>query len=77
MSATELLKRSLTIKGHRTSVALEAPFWQALDEIADRRGISRAALITEIDAARVGESLSSAIRVYVLDHFRKCATVDG
>ncbi len=51
-------------------MALEAPFWQALDEIAGARGLSRAALVTEIDAGRGAENLASAIRVFVLGHFR-------
>lgn len=63
-------KRSITIKGHRTSVSLEQPFWQALGEIADANAVSLAALITEIDANRDTENLSSAIRLYVLNRYR-------
>jgi predicted DNA-binding ribbon-helix-helix protein len=63
-------KRSLTIAGHRTSVSLEEPFWQALKEIAQARGLALAALITEIDDARGDMNLSSALRVHVLAHFR-------
>ena len=63
-------KRSITIKGHRTSVSLEQPFWQALGEIADAKAVSLAALITEIDANRDTENLSSAIRLYVLNRYR-------
>jgi predicted DNA-binding ribbon-helix-helix protein len=64
-----LRKRSVVIQGHRTSLSLEQPFWDALKEIATRRGLSLARLIAEIDAARSG-NLSSAARVYVLDVLR-------
>ncbi len=66
------MKRSITIAGHRTSVSVEDPFWQGLVEIAARQGKSAAALIAEIDRARSDRSnLSSAIRVFVLGHYRK------
>jgi predicted DNA-binding ribbon-helix-helix protein len=65
-----LRKRSLSIAGHRTSVSLEEPFWDALKEIADARGRSVQALVGEIDAAREGRNLSSAIRVFVLAQAR-------
>lgn len=66
------MKRSITIAGHRTSVSVEDPFWQGLVEIAAHQGKSAAALIAEIDRARSGRSnLSSAIRVFVLGHYRK------
>jgi predicted DNA-binding ribbon-helix-helix protein len=58
-------KRSVDIAGHRTSVSLEAPFWDALADIAARRKISINQLIAEIDKERVG-NLSSALRVFVL-----------
>ena len=64
-------KRSVTIAGHRTSVSLENEFWDALAEIASERGISISALIAEIDEARGNRGLSAAIRVHVLDRFRK------
>jgi predicted DNA-binding ribbon-helix-helix protein len=60
------VKRSVAVAGHRTSVSLEAPFWDALKDIAAARGISVQALIGEIDAGRGGANLSSAIRVFVL-----------
>ena len=58
-------KRSVDIAGHRTSVSLEAPFWDALAEIATRCKVSVNQLIAEIDKERVG-NLSSALRVFVL-----------
>lgn len=65
-SANGVVKRSVAIAGHRTSVSLEAPFWAALRQIAVARGISVQALIGEIDARRGSQNLSSAIRVHVL-----------
>jgi len=61
-----ITKRSVMIAGHRTSVSLEDPFWDALRGIAEARGLSVQALIGEIDAGRDGQNLSSAIRVFVL-----------
>ncbi len=60
-------KRSMTIAGHRTSVALEPEFWAAIDALARRRGLPLAALVAEIDAARAPtRNLASALRVAVL-----------
>lgn len=59
-------KRSLTIAGHRTSIALEPEFWDGLEALAHRRGIRLAALIEDIDRARETPNLSSALRVAVL-----------
>ncbi len=60
-------KHSLTLRGHRTSVSLEDPFWQAFVQIADSENIPLNALATQIDAARkVDAGLASAIRVFVL-----------
>lgn len=58
-------KRSVDIAGHRTSVSIEAPFWDALRDIAERKKVSINELIATIDGAREG-NLSSAIRVFVL-----------
>lgn len=62
-----VVKHSLTIAGHRTSISLEAAFWARLRGEAERRGLSLAALVAEIDAARDGANLSSAIRVHLLE----------
>ncbi|PIE07259.1 MAG: aryl-sulfate sulfotransferase [Rhodobacterales bacterium] len=69
-------KHSLTLRGHRTSVSLEAPFWEAFREIAAERGQGINALAAEIDEARgVSAGLASAIRVFVLDHnLQHCAS---
>lgn len=61
----DVRKRSVEIAGHRTSVSIEQPFWDALKDIAHAQGISVNDLIATIDGAR-GKNLSSAIRVYVL-----------
>ncbi len=62
---TSIRKRSVEIAGHRTSVSIEQPFWDALKDLADREDISVNVLIAKIDGARE-HNLSSAIRVYVL-----------
>jgi predicted DNA-binding ribbon-helix-helix protein len=59
-------KRSLTIAGHRTSIALEPEFWAGLEALATKRGLRLAILIEEIDRTRDGPNLSSALRVAVL-----------
>lgn len=61
-----IVKRSIMIAGHRTSISLEQPFWEELKRLAAVRGISAAALIAEIDQGRTRQNLSSAIRVHVL-----------
>lgn len=64
-------KRSITLKGHRTSIALEEEFWAALDRIAEEQKRTVPSLVYEIDRNRLGRSpapgLASAIRVYVLN----------
>jgi predicted DNA-binding ribbon-helix-helix protein len=62
-----LIKRSFTLAGHRTSVALEKDFWQALEAIAADRRRTMAALVAEVDAARdPNQSLASALRIFAL-----------
>jgi predicted DNA-binding ribbon-helix-helix protein len=69
-----MAKRSITIAGHRTSVSIEAPFWQALGEMAAAKGMSHTTVIAEIDRDRPqGVNLSSAIRLSVLAWFREKA----
>jgi predicted DNA-binding ribbon-helix-helix protein len=61
------VKHSLTLKGHRTSVSLEAEFWDAFQRLARQRGLSINELAAEVDAGRSGDvGLASAIRVFVL-----------
>jgi predicted DNA-binding ribbon-helix-helix protein len=66
-----IVKRSVSIAGHRTSISLEEPFWEGLREIAERDKISIQALIGRIDAERGAQNLSSAIRVFVLTDLRQ------
>lgn len=60
------VKRSFSIRGHRTSISLEAAFWEALKDAASREGVPLAALIARIDEARGSAGLSSAVRVWIL-----------
>lgn len=62
-------KRSVVVAGHRTSVSLEPDFWAGLGVLAGARGLSLNETVTEIDRSRDG-SLSSALRLAVLAHFR-------
>ena len=63
-------KRSITIKGHKTSVSLENQFWDCLSEIAVERGVTPRAPVTAIDADRQHPNLSSVIRIFVLQFYR-------
>lgn len=71
-----LLKRSLKIAGHATSVTLEPEFWECLKEIAAARGQSINQLAAEIDADR-RDNLSSALRVFVLEDLKRRAAGPG
>jgi predicted DNA-binding ribbon-helix-helix protein len=68
------VKRSFTIKGHRTSISIEAPFWDALRQAADEQRTTVAALVAVIDKERGASGLSSAVRVWLLDFFRNPRT---
>lgn len=63
-------KRSIVISGHKTSVSLEDEFWQGLKEIVRGRSVTLSDLVADIDTGRPYGNLSSAIRLFVLDHFR-------
>jgi predicted DNA-binding ribbon-helix-helix protein len=67
-----LKKRSFSLAGHRTSVALEPRFWAAVMDIAAVRGVTLAALVANVDAAREsGQSLASSLRILALDEADK------
>ena len=68
-----LAKRSISLAGHRTSIALEPAFWTALEDAAQGRGVSLAALVAELDAARTeeGAPLASTLRVFALRQARE------
>jgi predicted DNA-binding ribbon-helix-helix protein len=61
-------KRSIVIAGRRTSVSIEEAFWDASKEIADEKGVPLCDLVEKIDRERRQANLSSAIRLFVLDH---------
>lgn len=66
-----VLKRSIVIDRHKTSISIEDLFWTSLKDIARERGSTLSDLVASVDAARGnGSNLSSAIRVFILDHFR-------
>jgi len=65
-----VVKRSIVIAGHKTSVSLEDAFWKSLKEIAGHRDVTMSDLVASIDSERRHGNLSSAIRLFVLDHYR-------
>jgi predicted DNA-binding ribbon-helix-helix protein len=65
-----VVKRSIVIAGHKTSVSLEDAFWKGLKEIATGRGLTLSEMVGAIDSARAQGNLSSAVRLFVLDHYR-------
>ena len=70
-----VIKRSIVVAGHKTSVSLEDEFWKGLKDIAIARQITLSDLVASIDTERRHGNLSSAIRLFVLDHYR--AQCDG
>ncbi|HET7806670.1 MAG TPA: ribbon-helix-helix domain-containing protein [Pseudolabrys sp.] len=68
---SSVVKRSVVRNGHKSSISLEDEFWDALREIADREQVAISTLVATIDRNRITSNLSSAIRVFVLDHFRR------
>ncbi|HMF26197.1 MAG TPA: ribbon-helix-helix domain-containing protein [Pseudolabrys sp.] len=66
---SSVIKRSITIDGHKTSISLEDPFWSNLKEIARSQQATLSKLLAKIDGTRQG-NLSSAIRLFVLEHIR-------
>jgi predicted DNA-binding ribbon-helix-helix protein len=65
-----VVKRSIVVAGHKTSVSLEEAFWTGMKEISGLRNMTLSELVGEIDSNRQQGNLSSAIRLFVLDHFR-------
>jgi predicted DNA-binding ribbon-helix-helix protein len=68
-----VVKRSVVVAGHKTSVSLEEAFWNGMKEISGERSMTLSELVGEIDTKRQQGNLSSAIRLFVLDHFRGSA----
>jgi predicted DNA-binding ribbon-helix-helix protein len=70
MMKSPVVKRSIVIAGHKTSVSLEDAFWKGLKEIATARDMTLSDLVAAIDSERQHGNLSSAIRLFVLDFYR-------
>jgi len=68
---SSVVKRSIGIGGHKTSVSLEDAFWSDLKDIATSQSVTLSELVGAIDARRQQNNLSSAIRLFVLEHFQK------
>ena len=69
-SVVKRFKRSIVIDGHKTSITLEDPFWSELKKIAHAQQVTLSELVIKIDGTREQNNLSSAIRLFVLHHFR-------
>ena len=65
-----VVKRSIIIAGHKTSVSLEDAFWSGLKQIASGRDSTLSEMVAAIDSERAHGNLSSAIRLFVVDHYR-------
>ena len=65
-----VIKRSIVIAGHKTSVSLEDAFWRGLKDIASSQDMTLSEMVATIDTGRKHGNLSSAIRLFVLDHYR-------
>lgn len=65
-----VIKRSIVIANHKTSVSLEDAFWTSLKDIANERGMTLSDMVSSIDSKRKHGNLSSAIRLFVLDYYR-------
>jgi predicted DNA-binding ribbon-helix-helix protein len=72
-----VVKRSIVIAGHKTSVSLEDDFWNALKEIKRSHNMTLSGLVADIDVRRLHANLSSAIRIFVLHHFRSQTSQDS
>ena len=73
---SSVVKRSVIIAGHKTSVSLEDAFWKGLKEIASTRDMISSDLVAAIDSERQQGNLSSVIRLFVLDFYRRQVSVE-
>ena len=71
MEKSQVAKRSIVVGRHKTSVSLEEPFWKALKDIASKRRQTLSELVGSIDAERTSGNLSSAVRLFVLNHYQE------
>jgi predicted DNA-binding ribbon-helix-helix protein len=74
MKKSQVAKRSIVVGGHKTSVSLEEPFWQGLKDIASKRRQTLSELVASIDTERKFGNLSSAVRLFVLNHYQNRLT---
>jgi predicted DNA-binding ribbon-helix-helix protein len=72
-----VVKRSIVVAGHKTSVSLEDAFWRGLKDIASARNMTLSDIVASIDGDRRQGNLSSAIRLFVLEFYRAQADVGG
>lgn len=70
LKQSHVVKRSIVVEGHKTSVSLEDEFWNALKEIAAERKETLSEVVSHIDGDRTQGNLSSSIRLFVLEHYR-------
>ena len=73
MKSSLIVKRSIVVAGHKTSVTLEDAYWKSLKEIASGRNMTVSSLVTAVDSERPQSNLSSAIRLFVFDFYRNLA----
>ena len=74
---SDIVKRSVILNGHKTSISLENEFWLCLREIVDQKKVKLSVLLRQIDDERHHANLSSAVRVFVLNHMRSQAAVQA
>ena len=72
-----LVSRNVTVAGHRTSMRLEPTMWDALAEICRRENATLSEIATLVGRSRSASSLTSAMRIFILDYFHLAATEDG
>jgi predicted DNA-binding ribbon-helix-helix protein len=77
LAESRVQKRSVRIDGHQTSITVEEDFWQGLKDIARKRELPLSNLLTDIHKQRAHPNLSSAIRLFVLEHYRGLADEAG
>jgi predicted DNA-binding ribbon-helix-helix protein len=74
MEKSQVIKRSIVLAGHKTSVSLEEPFWKGLKDIASKKRQTLSELVGSIDGERKFGNLSSAVRLFVLSHYQERLT---
>ena len=77
MKNSPVIKRSIVVGGHKTSVSLEDNFWEALKEIAHGHRVTLSDLVGSIDSQREHGNLSSVLRLFVLNHYRQRNSVEA